>query len=90
MKCYQVSVRFLFHRHRPALVSTAIEKKRHVPAFFVRSGLPYGPCTRIRHYYRTRKDAEDYVAYLRKVYEGRLAADPAITGGQGWLFPDCE
>jgi hypothetical protein len=90
MKCYKVSVRFIFCRHKPVLVSVDLKKGWNVPAFLVRSGLPYGTCVRQYRYFRTREGAEDYAAHLHKVYKGRTTADPAISGGQGWLFPDGE
>jgi hypothetical protein len=85
MHCYQVVARLMFHRHKPVLVSTEI-KKQDAPAFLVSSGLPYGSCVRLYRYFRSKKEAEDYVSHLNKVYIGRTISDPAISGGQGWLF----
>jgi hypothetical protein len=87
MKCYQVIARFKFHHHKTALVSTLVREK-DVPAFLVKSGFLFGTILRHIRYFRHKGEAKGYVAHLERVYKGRKISDPAISGGQGWLFPD--
>jgi hypothetical protein len=81
MVCYQVLVQFTFSQHRPALVSTHI-KKQKAKAFLVRSGLPFGSGLKVRHFFKTKKEAARYVSYLHAVYKGRIIPNPALPGGQ--------
>jgi hypothetical protein len=85
MLCSQVLAQFTFHHHRPALVSTHI-KKQNVKAFLAWSGLPFGSGLKHRRFFRTKKEAARYVAYLHAVYKGRIITSPALPGGQLLLF----
>ena len=85
MVCYQVTAQFAFHQCRPALVSTFI-KKQKAKAFLVLSGLPFGSGFKYRRFFRTKKEAARYVAYLHAVYKGRIIPNPALPGGQLLLF----
>ena len=70
MLCFQVSVQFAFLQHKPALVSTSI-KKQNAPARLVLLPLPYGHGLKYRRFFRTEKEAAQYVAQLRSTYAGR-------------------
>jgi hypothetical protein len=87
MVCYQVTAQFVFIRHKPALVSTRI-KKQYARAFLVRSGLPFGRGLKHRHFFRTRKEASGYVAYLHAIYKNRIVSSPPLPGGQLYLFQE--
>jgi hypothetical protein len=87
MVCYQVTARFTFHQRKPALVSTHI-KKQKAKAFLVLSGLPFGHGLKYSRFFHTKKEAAQYVAYLHKVYEGRIIPNPALPGGQQYLFQE--
>jgi hypothetical protein len=86
MLCYQVTVQFAFHQHRPALVSTHV-KKKNAKSFLVLSGLPFGFVLKHRRFFRTKKEATRYVSYLHAVYKG-LIPNPALPGGQLLLFQE--
>jgi hypothetical protein len=79
MVCYQVLAQFTFCQHRPALVSTH-NKKQNAKAFLVLSGLPFGSGLKVRRFFRTKKEAARYVAYLHAVSKGRIIL-PATDGG---------
>jgi hypothetical protein len=85
MVCYQVLAQFTFHRHRPVLVFTSI-KKQNAKAFLVRSGLPFGHDLKYRRFFRTKKEAARYVAYLHAVYKDRIIPNPPLPGGQLYFF----
>jgi hypothetical protein len=85
MVCYQVLAQFVFHQHRPALVSTHVKKQKAKP-FLVLSGLPFGSGLKYRRFFRTKKEAARYVAYLHAVYKGRIIPNPPLSGGQLTLF----
>jgi hypothetical protein len=85
MLCYQVTAQFTFHHHRPALVSTQI-KKQKVKAFLVLSGLPFGHGLKVSRFFKTKKEASDYVSHLHTVYKNRIISSPALPGGQLLLF----
>jgi hypothetical protein len=87
MVCYQVTAQFAFHQHKPALVSTHV-KKQKTKAFLVLSGLPFGSGLKSRRFFRTKKEAARYVAYLHAVYKGRIIPNPAFPGGQQYLFQE--
>jgi hypothetical protein len=87
MLCYQVTAQFTFHQHKPALVSTHV-KKQNVKAFLVLSGLPFGHGLKYRRFFRTKKEAARYVAYLHTVYKGRIIPNPPLPGGQQYLFQE--
>jgi hypothetical protein len=81
MLCYQVSARFTFHHHKPALVSTHIKKQNAKP-FLVLSGLLFGSGLKYRCFFKTEKAAAQYVSYLHAVYKGHIIANPPLSGGQ--------
>jgi hypothetical protein len=85
MVCYQVLARFAFIRHKPALVATRI-KKQNAKSFLVRTGLPFGSVLKQRRFFRTRKEAKHFVAYLHAVYKNRVVPNPPLPGGQLSLF----
>jgi catabolite regulation protein CreA len=85
MVCYHVLAQFAFSRHKPVLVGTHI-KKQNTKAFLVDSGLPFGSGTKIRRFFKTKKEAVRYVSYLRRVYKGRIVPRPPLPGGQQYLF----
>jgi hypothetical protein len=85
MICYQVLARFIFHQHRPALVSTHI-KKQSAKVFLVVSGLPFGSGLKHRRFFQTKKEAARYISYLHAVYKGRIIPNPPLPGGQLYLF----
>ena len=87
MVCYQVTVQFTFVWHKPALVSTRI-KKQKARACLVRSGLPFGRGLKHRRFFRTKKEASQYAAYLHAVYKNRMAPNPPLPGGQQYLFQE--
>jgi hypothetical protein len=85
MVCYQVSVQFAFYQepsgsHKPALVPACI-KKQKVKAFLVLSGLPFGSGLTYRRFFRTKKEAAQYVSHLHTVYTGRIIPNPAAMDG---------
>jgi hypothetical protein len=81
MVCYQVSARFVFHRGRPALVSTHI-KKQNAKAFLVLSGVPFGSGLTYRRFFHTKQEAAQYAAHLHGVYKGRIIPIPPLPGDQ--------
>jgi hypothetical protein len=81
MVCYQVLAQFTFHQHKPALVSMYI-KKQHARPFLVWSGLPFGHGLKYRHFFKTEREAAQYVSYLHAVYKGRVIPNPPLPGGQ--------
>jgi hypothetical protein len=83
--CFQVSVRFAFSNHKPALVSTHI-KQQKAPAFLVNLGLPFGHGLKYRRFFHSEKEASAYAAYLNRVYADRLFSGPVFPGGQLSLF----
>jgi hypothetical protein len=85
MVCYQVSARFTFCNRKPALVSTHI-KKQNAKDFLVLSGLPFGSGLKVRHFFKTKKEAAQYVSHLHSVYKGRIILNPPLPGGQLYLF----
>jgi hypothetical protein len=85
MLCYQVLAQFAFSRHRAVLVSTLI-KKQKAQAFLVNSDLPFGHGLKYRRFFKTKKQAADYVSYLRRVYKKRIVPNPTLPGGQQYLF----
>jgi hypothetical protein len=87
MVCYQVLAQFTFYRHKPALVSTHI-KKQNAKAFLVLSGLPFGSGLKYRRFFKTKKEAARYVAYLHTVYKNRIIPFPALPDGQQYLFQE--
>jgi hypothetical protein len=74
--CYQVLTQFAFYQRKPALVSTHI-KKQNAKAFLVRSGLPFGSGLKYCRFFKTKKEAAQYVLYLHAVYNGRIIPHPA-------------
>jgi hypothetical protein len=76
MVCYQVTAQFVFHQHRPALLSTHV-KKQKAKAFLVLSGLPFGHGLKYSRFFHTKKEAVQYVSYLHAVYKGRIIPNPA-------------
>jgi hypothetical protein len=100
MACYQVSARFAFIRHKAALGSTHIKMHHDARPFLVRSGLPFGSGLKFRRFFRTKKEAAQFVSYLRAVYKNRepapspagakvprcIVPNPAPSGGQLTLF----
>jgi hypothetical protein len=87
MLCYQVLAQFTFHQHKPALVSTHV-KKQKAKAFLVLSGLPFGHGLKYRRFFRTKKEAEQYVSHLHAAYKGRIIPNPPLPGGQQYLFQE--
>jgi catabolite regulation protein CreA len=87
MVCFQVTAQFAFSQRKPALVSTHI-KKQNTRAFLVRSRLPFGHRLKIRRFFKTKKEAARYVAYLHAVYKGRIIPNPPLPGGQQYLFQE--
>jgi catabolite regulation protein CreA len=85
MVCYQVTAQFTFHQRKPALVSTHV-KKQKAKTFLVLSSLPFGSGLKYRRFFHPKKDAARYVAYLHKVYKGRIIPNPPLPGGQLTLF----
>jgi hypothetical protein len=91
MICYQVLAQFAFSQeplgsHKTVLVSTHI-KKQTARAFLVRSCLPFGHRLKVRRFFKTKKEAAQYVSYLHAVYKNRMASHPAaVSGGQLSLF----
>jgi hypothetical protein len=85
MVCYRVLAQFIFHQHKPALVSTHIKKQNGRP-FLVKSGLPFGSDLKYRRFFRTKKEVVRYVAFLHAVYKNRIIPHPALPGGQLLLF----
>jgi hypothetical protein len=85
MVCFQVTAQFAFHQRKPALVSTHI-KKQTARAFLVRSRLPFGHRLKYSRFFKTKKEAARYIAYLHAVYKGRIIPNPPLPGGQLTLF----
>ena len=85
MVCYQVLAQFTFIQHKPALVSTHIKKQNARP-FLVISGLPFGSSLKYRRFFRTKKEAAQYISYLHAVYKNRIVPNPPLPGGQLLLF----
>jgi catabolite regulation protein CreA len=85
MVCFQVTAQFAFSQHKPVLVSTHI-KKQTARAFLVRSRLPFGHRLKIRRFFKAKKEAARYIAYLHAVYKGRIIPNPPFPGGQLLLF----
>jgi hypothetical protein len=81
MLCYQVLAQFAFIQHKPVLVATHI-KKQNAKAFLVLSRLPFGSGLKSRRFFKTKKEASGYVAYLHRVYKNRIAPNSAMDGGQ--------
>jgi hypothetical protein len=84
MVCYQVLAQFTFYEEplgsrKPALVSTHV-KKQNAKAFLVRSGLSFGSGLKYRRFFKTKKEAAQYVLYLHAIYKGRIIP-PATDGG---------
>jgi hypothetical protein len=87
MVCYQVLVRYAFIQHKAVLVSTHT-KKQNARAFLARSGLPFGSGLKYRRFFKTKKEAAQYVSYLLAVYKGRIIPNPPLPGGQQYLFQE--
>ena len=87
MVCHQVLAQFAFIQHKPVLVSTHT-KKQNARAFLVLSGLPFGSVLKQRHFFKTKKEAARYVAYLHTVYKNRVVPNPPLPGGQQYLFQE--
>jgi hypothetical protein len=85
MICYQVLARFAFIQHKPALVATRIIKQK-AKSILVKSGLPFGSGLAYRRFFRTKKEAAQYAAYLHAVYKNRIVPNPPLPGGQLALF----
>jgi hypothetical protein len=85
MVCYQVLVHFAFYNYKAVLVSTHV-KKQKAPAFLVLSGLPFGRGLKYRRFFKTRKEAVQYVSHLHRVYKNRMVPRSAISGSQRYLF----
>jgi hypothetical protein len=85
MVCYQVLAQFAFSQHKPVLVATHI-KKQNAKAFLVLSRLPFGSSLKSRRFFKTKKEAAQFVSYLHKVYKNRIVPYPALPGGQLSLF----
>jgi hypothetical protein len=85
MVCYQVLAQFAFIQHKPVLVATRI-KKQKARAFLVLSGLPFGSTLKHYRFFRTKKEAAQYVSYLHAVYKNRIVPNPPLPGGQLLLF----
>ncbi|GHV71016.1 hypothetical protein AGMMS49928_21060 [Spirochaetia bacterium] len=85
MVCFQVLAQFAFYQHKPALVSTSI-KKQKAPARLVLLPLPYGHGLKFRRFFKTKKEAVHYVAYLNAIYAGCTVPPTALSGGQLSLF----
>jgi hypothetical protein len=87
MLCYQVTVQFTFHQHGPTLVSTHVKKQR-AKAFLVLSGLPFGHGLKYSRFFKTKKEAAQYVAYLQSIYKGHIIPNPAqlcARTGEGFI-----
>jgi hypothetical protein len=85
MVCYQVLAQFAFIRHKSVLVATRI-KKQKAKSILLKSGLPFGSGLAYRRFFRTKKEAAQYVSYLRSVYKHRIVPNPPLPGGQLNLF----
>jgi hypothetical protein len=90
MLCYQVLAQFAFYQEplgfrKPALVSTHI-KKQKAKAFLVLSRLPFGSRLKYRRFFRTKKEAAQYVSYLHTVYKNRIIPASPLSGGQLLFF----
>jgi hypothetical protein len=92
MVCYQVSVQYAFIEkplgsHKAVLVSTHT-KKQKTKAFLVRSGLPFGHGLKVRHFFKTKKEAAQFVSHLHRVYKGRIVPNSPLPGDQQYLFQE--
>jgi hypothetical protein len=87
MVCYQVLAWFAFIQHKAVLVSTHI-KKQNARAFLVRSGLPFGHGLKHRRFFKTKKEAAQYVSHLQTVYKSHMVSSPPLPGGQQYLFQE--
>jgi hypothetical protein len=85
MICYQVLVQYAFIHHKAVLVSTHI-KKQNARAFLVRSGLPFGHRLKHHRFFKTKKEAVQFVSHLHAVYKNRIIPNPPLPGGQQYLF----
>ena len=85
MVCYQVLAHLAFIQYKPVLVSTHT-KKQNARAFLVLSGLPFGSVLKQRRFFKTKKEAAQYVSHLHAVYKGRIVPNPPLPGGQQYLF----
>jgi hypothetical protein len=85
MVCFQVTAQFAFSQRKPVLVSTHI-KKQTARAFLIRSRLPFGHGLKYRRFFKTKKEAARYIAYLHAVYKDRIIPNPPLPGGQLLLF----
>jgi hypothetical protein len=75
MVCYQVLAQFAFNQHKPVLVATSI-KKQNAKAFLVLSRLPFGSGLKSRRFFKTKKEAAQFVSYLHRVYKNRIVPYP--------------
>jgi hypothetical protein len=85
MVCYQVLAQFAFSEkplgfHKPVLVATSI-KKQNAKVFLVLSRLPFGSGLKSRRFFKTKKEAAQFVSYLHRIYKNRIAPNPAMDGG---------
>jgi hypothetical protein len=87
MVCYQVLVRYAFIQHKAVLVSTHV-KKQTAKAFLVLSGLPFGNTLKHRRFFKTKKEAAQFVSRLQAVYKNRIVPYPPLPGGQLYLFQE--
>jgi hypothetical protein len=87
MVCYQVLVQYAFIQHKMVLASTHI-KKQNAKVFLVRSGSPFGHGLKHRRFFRTKKEAAQYVSHLHTIYKGRIVPNPPLPGGQQYLFQE--
>jgi hypothetical protein len=88
MVCYQVLAQFAFFRYKPVLVSAHIKKQKAKP-FLVWSRLPFGSGLKYRRFFKTKKEAAQYVSYLHTVYKNRMVSHSAAApGGQLTLFQE--
>jgi hypothetical protein len=89
MVYYQVTAQFAFIRHKSVLVSTRI-KKQNVRSFLVKSGLPFGSGINHRRFFKTKKEASGYAAYLHTVYKDRIISNQPLPDGQLNLFQEAS
>jgi hypothetical protein len=87
MLCYQVTAQFVFHQHRPVLVSTHI-KKQNAKAFLVFPACLSVMVSNTAVFFHTKKEASGYVSRLHTVYKNRIISSPALPGGQLLLFQE--
>jgi hypothetical protein len=50
------------------------------------SGLPFGSSLKYHRFFRTKKEAAQYVSYLHAIYKNRIVPNPPFPGGQLLLF----